>query len=175
MVDTVAKHSNRGGGTVRGSPDRALEGAGVPSNRRASRTLAPAGDEPQPYRRSPWRRPNDGNQSISLGKITLPRNVKTNSFGQQRRFLTGSARHSGLAQHLGDGSEDIVLRIDLGLTIATGHRRQDVPFIHLSNRPRANSDVYCSLDRYTSSGPSSLPESVSSKTEEPSLTHVPNQ
>jgi hypothetical protein len=50
--------------------------------------------------------------------------------------------------------------------IATGHRRQDFPFVHLSNRPRANSDVYCLLERYTSSGPSSVPESVFSKTEE---------
>jgi len=86
VVDTVAKHSNRGGGGFRGSPDRAFEGAGLPSNRRASRTLAPAGDESQPYRRSPWRRPNDRNQSPTLDQVALTRNVKADSVRQQWPF-----------------------------------------------------------------------------------------
>ena len=86
LVDTVAKNSNRGGGAFRGRPDRALKGSGLPRNRRESRTLAPAGDESQPYRRSPWRRPNDRNQSPALDQVALTRNVKTNGFGQQRPF-----------------------------------------------------------------------------------------
>jgi len=82
MVDTVAKNSNRGEGAVRGRPYRAPEGAGLPRNRRASRTLAPAGDESKPHRRSPWCRPNDRNQSSPLDQVRYVALIKPCRFFQ---------------------------------------------------------------------------------------------
>ena len=44
------------------------------------------GMNPNRIASSPRRRSNDRNQSPPLDQVTLPRNVKTNRFGQQRPF-----------------------------------------------------------------------------------------
>ncbi len=67
LVDTVAKNSNRGGGAFRGRLGRPRRTAVLPENNRGSRTLAPIRDEPQSHHHPPRRRPNDGNESSSLG------------------------------------------------------------------------------------------------------------
>src|SRR4030067_798512 len=66
LVDTVAKNSNRGGGTVGGGPGRPRRTAVLPEGHQGSRPPVPFGDERQPHRVCPEGRPNPGRPGAAL-------------------------------------------------------------------------------------------------------------